>query len=243
MFPVEIWGTVAQWVSALGTSGAAIAAAGYYINDKRIEAKKQARLVRTRFTASGDKVVVNNHSPLPVVDVFLAHRPQSFEETVPARGWFGRRPRETPEQKQRRMIGRLHPFGMYQYLDLDMTEKVESIGSNGSAMFDYSEDTLMDHVCRVVFTDIRGVCWMISPHLDSLERVKMSRYLESISKPYPSGRIPGPVAEYIQKVRLGYHATRWAKSIGAFDKGYGEVDDDRTDSSTPEEPDDEPSKS
>lgn len=225
MFPVEIWGTVAQWVSALGTSSAALAAAGYYINDKRIDAKTQARLVRVRFDASGDKVRVNNHSEFPIVDVFLASRPQSFEETVPARGWFDRGPRETPEQKQRRMIGRLHPFGFYQYSDLNMTDKTESIGSEGSAEIDCSADALEDHVWRVIFTDIRGVCWMITPELDSLERVRMSRFLEDISKPYPRGRIDGPIKERIQAFRLGYHARRWAKSAAFLDQKDADEDE------------------
>jgi hypothetical protein len=78
-----VWGTVGQWIGALGTSGAAIAAAGYYINDKRLDAMAQAGLVRAEFKESKDGevvVLVHNHSEGPIRHVAFAARDMTQRE-------------------------------------------------------------------------------------------------------------------------------------------------------------------
>jgi hypothetical protein len=74
MLPVQIWGNVAEWVGAVGTSGAAIAAVTYYIIDKKTEAGVQAKLIRFRMVDEfhpevhrhSIKVEVRNDSDRPV---------------------------------------------------------------------------------------------------------------------------------------------------------------------------------
>ena len=50
MFDVNIWGTVAAWVSAIGTGGAAVAAASFYILSARSRKRAQARQVHVAVT-------------------------------------------------------------------------------------------------------------------------------------------------------------------------------------------------
>jgi hypothetical protein len=45
VFDVDIWGNVAAWASAIGTGGAAIVAASYYIVSARSRKRAQARQV------------------------------------------------------------------------------------------------------------------------------------------------------------------------------------------------------
>jgi hypothetical protein len=52
VFLVDIWGNVASWVGAIGTSGAAITAVSYYMFQHRTEKRKQAMLVAVKVNES-----------------------------------------------------------------------------------------------------------------------------------------------------------------------------------------------
>ncbi|SIS11556.1 hypothetical protein [Williamsia sterculiae] len=84
IFPVEIWGTVAAWISAVGTTGSVAAAAGYYIYDKRIEAKSQARHIRIRLEKrdTGFAVAVWNYSDKAIYDLYAESQAKTLEEVV-----------------------------------------------------------------------------------------------------------------------------------------------------------------
>lgn len=69
MFAVEIWGTVAQWGSAVGTSSAVGAAAYYYIHDKRREAKAQAAQIHAELRDR--QVIITNNSTQPIFDLYI----------------------------------------------------------------------------------------------------------------------------------------------------------------------------
>jgi hypothetical protein len=84
VFNVEIWGTVASWVGVGTTGGAAVAAAGYYLHDKQLEAKAQARQVRAlivghipKFTAE-----VFNYSDKMIYDMVAETHPMTLMETL-----------------------------------------------------------------------------------------------------------------------------------------------------------------
>lgn len=76
-FDVDIWGTVASWVGAIGTGGAAIAAASYYILSARSRKRAQARQVHVWVTfpepgkVRGFKFVLYNDSEHPISGFYL----------------------------------------------------------------------------------------------------------------------------------------------------------------------------
>ena len=77
IFPVEIWGTVAQWASAVLTSGSL--ALGFYIllRDRRKEEKAQASLVAVwpnAWTNDAYVTTVHNASDRTVIEVTLYAR-------------------------------------------------------------------------------------------------------------------------------------------------------------------------
>jgi hypothetical protein len=92
VFAAEIWGTVAQWVSAIGTSGAAMAAAGYYIFDKSLAAKAQARQIRVKITALRPEIGfdVHNHSEHPIFALAVMVSIRRFKDalSVPHTWWI-----------------------------------------------------------------------------------------------------------------------------------------------------------
>lgn len=70
MFSAEVWGTVGEWIGAVGTGGAAIAAASFYILDTRRSQIAQARLVWVQQRVDDSRemaVIVTNNSNLPIV--------------------------------------------------------------------------------------------------------------------------------------------------------------------------------
>lgn len=77
MFDVDIWGNVAAWVGAIGTGGAAIAAASYYILSARSRKRAQARQVHVEVTfpepgkVRGFKFVLYNDSEHPISGFYL----------------------------------------------------------------------------------------------------------------------------------------------------------------------------
>src|SRR6185312_8312529 len=73
MFPVEIWGNVAEWAGAIGTGGAAMAAAGFYIYDRYRESTAQSRQVN--FVDYGTVYEVTNASDQPIHYVSLLYDP------------------------------------------------------------------------------------------------------------------------------------------------------------------------
>jgi hypothetical protein len=88
------WGSIGQWASAIGTSSAAIAAAGYYIYDKYSERRKQALLVGVtvqEFDALPEEgpgatgsmhIRIINNSDAPVDDVTAVLQKKPFEDLV-----------------------------------------------------------------------------------------------------------------------------------------------------------------
>jgi hypothetical protein len=84
VFDVEIWGTVASWVGVSTTGGAAVAAAWYYVNDKRLEAIAQARQVRVLIDSQPQslKATVFNYSEHPIYDVAAETHPMTLTETL-----------------------------------------------------------------------------------------------------------------------------------------------------------------
>ncbi|OMB96164.1 hypothetical protein A5733_12110 [Mycobacterium sp. NS-7484] len=94
MFPVEIWGNVAEWVGAIGTSGAAITAVGYYMFQHRTEKRKQAMLVAVEVSESRKRrpgeeegrwlmeleITNNSASTIREVDAELVRK--SFYDTI-----------------------------------------------------------------------------------------------------------------------------------------------------------------
>lgn len=79
MFSVYVWGTVAEMIGAVGTSGAAICAATVYISDRRREARAQAQLVRVEHADSSNReqasvettFTVTNDSDQPISGFYL----------------------------------------------------------------------------------------------------------------------------------------------------------------------------
>lgn len=71
MFEVAIWGTVAAWFSAIGSTGSLMAAAGYYIYDKRIDARAQAKMISFSFgeQTGGMNIRVSNLSHEAIVSI------------------------------------------------------------------------------------------------------------------------------------------------------------------------------
>jgi hypothetical protein len=70
---VEIWGTVAAWFSAIGTSGAAVAAATYYIVDSLRANRRQAQLITCWIVDGPSNSIVHvvNYSNEPVFYLML----------------------------------------------------------------------------------------------------------------------------------------------------------------------------
>lgn len=72
MFDVNFWGNVAAWASAIGTGGAAIVAAGYYVLSARSRKRNQARQVHAavKFPEDGKilpfNFVLSNDSEHPI---------------------------------------------------------------------------------------------------------------------------------------------------------------------------------
>ncbi|WP_241473782.1 hypothetical protein [Mycolicibacterium neoaurum] len=93
-FDASIWGDVATWAGALGTSGAAIAAASFYIHDKRTERKKQALAVSVSVEESGKvpkagkkiewdlHLSITNNSDLAISQVRAELELKPFKDTV-----------------------------------------------------------------------------------------------------------------------------------------------------------------
>ncbi len=77
MFHYNDWGNVAEWVSAIGTGGAAIVAAGYYVLSARSRKRNQARQVHTevRFPEHGKihpfNFVLSNDSEHPISGFYV----------------------------------------------------------------------------------------------------------------------------------------------------------------------------
>jgi len=94
VFPVAIWGNVAEWVGAIGTSGAAITAVGYYMFQHRVEKRKQAMLVAVKVTESRRKrpaddegrwlmeLEIANDSPAEIREVEAELVRKSFYDTI-----------------------------------------------------------------------------------------------------------------------------------------------------------------
>jgi hypothetical protein len=78
VFDVDIWGNVAAWASAIGTGGAAIAAASYYILSARSRKRAQARQVHVEVTFPEQgkirpfNFVLDNDSEHPIAASILA---------------------------------------------------------------------------------------------------------------------------------------------------------------------------
>jgi hypothetical protein len=88
VFDVEIWGTVASWVAIGATGVAAALAAWYYVNDKSLEAKAQARQIRIliKQTTPEFVAVLFNNSEHRIHDVAAEHRSLSLTELLVYRG-------------------------------------------------------------------------------------------------------------------------------------------------------------
>ena len=165
-FWVEVWGTAGQWVGVIGTSSAAIAAAYYYANDKRIDAKTQAGLVRVEFKAlESDKAVVliNNYSEGPILHVAFAARDMTQREyfskhrffkpldgsrTIPAKDLFEREPLDF------RRSGPQVPL-------YPPEERAEILAAGQSTELSHSVGIRNDVHYVVLFNDQRGRTWSI----------------------------------------------------------------------------------
>lgn len=81
MFPVALWGNVAEWVGAIGTSSAALGAAGFYIYDRYLESTSQSRAVN--YLQIGASYVITNASDQPIHQVrLLFDPPKSFGDAL-----------------------------------------------------------------------------------------------------------------------------------------------------------------
>lgn len=83
MFSVDIWGGVAAWVGAVGTSGAALAAAVYYISDRHRESTSQSRAIN--YLREGTTYVITNASDQPIYQIRLLYDPpKTFGDALAA---------------------------------------------------------------------------------------------------------------------------------------------------------------
>jgi hypothetical protein len=84
MFNVVIWGTVAAWFSAIGTTVSLLAAAVYYIYDKRLAAKAQARHIRVQVQQPEPEFIslLTNYSDKAIYQICVVDELISFEELV-----------------------------------------------------------------------------------------------------------------------------------------------------------------
>lgn len=81
MFPVDIWGNVAAWVGAIGTSAAALGAATFYIYDRYRESTSQSRAVN--YIQVGAEYIVTNASSQPIYHVrLLFDAPKSLGDAL-----------------------------------------------------------------------------------------------------------------------------------------------------------------
>jgi hypothetical protein len=95
MFDYNFWGNVAAWASAIGTGGAAIVAAGYYVLSARSRKRNQARQVHAEVTfAERGKIhpfnfVLYNDSEHPISGFYVGRYkerrliPSVFNNPVP----------------------------------------------------------------------------------------------------------------------------------------------------------------
>ena len=92
-FPVSVnvWGTVANWFEAVGTGGAAIGAATFYVLDSRDKRAAQARLVGASLKVFADDnmaVTVQNDSDRPISSFQILYKEKSLAKALFAKEEF-----------------------------------------------------------------------------------------------------------------------------------------------------------
>lgn len=208
MFPVEIWGDVATWVGSVGTSGAAIAAATFFIYDKRVEAGAQASLVRAvRKSPYGKKFVatVSNNSDRPIATVVVVLRPMKAREYFLRRDMFADSDNEEPKKLTLTELLDRDPRDLYVTDSADCIAHIQANGlppddivkAGESIDIEVPGEFRNDWIYYVSFTDQRGKHWFID--IDVTERAR---------------RYSGPLDELLGETRREriqrLYRTRWA---------------------------------
>lgn len=105
MFDPDTWGTVAAVTSAIGTSGAAVVAATYYIYTTTSDRKSQARHVKYALVLDkledGIEATIRNLSDRPIYDVELHAERLSLKELVKDRSKYRMLSKEDLESLKR----------------------------------------------------------------------------------------------------------------------------------------------
>jgi hypothetical protein len=83
-FVADVWGDVATWFGSIGTTFAAVAAAGYYINDKRTQKREQASHVSMHYAdIDGRSYRVRNNSDNRIYGTEVTYdRPATVREAL-----------------------------------------------------------------------------------------------------------------------------------------------------------------
>ncbi|MFI7163857.1 hypothetical protein ACIBM3_15505 [Rhodococcus erythropolis] len=176
-FPVEIYGTVAAWVGSLLTGLSFAAAACYYIFDKRVEARSQARNIRVDYCGDDDRdgVTVHNFSDAPILNIEaqLVERPIGVQVV-------GKMPHEirTNPSKLKKELKKISPIhdhcfwpvqvglqGNGGQLMVPSGETRQFFGGAGGA---FRSEGPLDLV--LTFTDACGREWRIDVVTNKLER-------------------------------------------------------------------------
>lgn len=141
-FDAAVWGTAAEWVGAIGTTLAALIAAGVYFWDRRTNARVQAQQIIFRHEVAGGQVSVRNVSTLPVFKVRLI--------------WKIRRYRRRNGNPSRRELRR-------SLAEIDVAWDVIEPGQTEEALHLHSQPIEADVLFKphLVVQDVRGKFWEI----------------------------------------------------------------------------------
>lgn len=133
-FPVSVavWGDVASWFEAIGTSSAAIGAALFYVLDSRRRRSAQARLVRTKLSVFDGQqfgITVYNDSDRTVSDFSLFREERSLAWSLYNRDQFEITQMRYDTRRKRVVRITLHTSTPLQHIK----NKNELLGYDGSS--------------------------------------------------------------------------------------------------------------
>ena len=158
MFPVEIWGTVAQWISAVGTSGAAIAAGSYYILDKRRAKKTQSKKIYISYLerkiTDQHHVHVTNNSDNSIFDVHIYILPRAYGKLAKDRAKC-----ESERQDIKEKLQLLMSYRDWQR-DWQRVPEIPKVGPGESATLKTDCNLIYEHI-SLIFRDAATRRWIV----------------------------------------------------------------------------------
>ncbi|OBI65123.1 hypothetical protein A5667_27435 [Mycolicibacterium fortuitum] len=167
-FDAAIWGDVATWVGALGTSGAAIAAAAFYINDRKTTLAEHANHVEFLYDGtSGYSYLVRNNGDKRIYAQYVTYvAPRTVRDMIKSYYYPFRQPliegRFHAEVADEEAVFRgREDLPPTQTFDLRVT-----IRPDDDFRFKMPKEMQYTWGIAVVFTfkDARGTAWYIGPH-------------------------------------------------------------------------------